>query len=308
MALVRCGIAACVALTAVALCPIGSCAREPARHVVAPPARDYAVGPQYDTTHVYVPADDFDRFVAALLATFGGTASQKGEFTVTPTSSRTLSQLVLTPVGTLSVFGFRTPVPAPFGSERTGYLLSDFDAGIAAARAAGADVLVEPFPDPIGRDAVVQWAGGVNMQFYWHTVPPDYPVLVTVPENRVYLSAGKADAFVRQWMRFSKGRVLSDNPRAPGAEIGAPGKTFRSIALESRFGRVLVLVTDGHLAWPFGRELTGYAVSDLAATLEKGRAAGVEVLVGPYAAGDRDAAMVRFPGGYIAEIHAPHTG
>src|SRR5246127_5533813 len=31
------------------------------------------VAPQYDTTHVYVSPEDFDRFVASLLATFGGT-------------------------------------------------------------------------------------------------------------------------------------------------------------------------------------------------------------------------------------------
>lgn len=37
-----------------------------------------AVGPQYDTTHVYVDAKDFDRFVASLLATFGGTTSKQG--------------------------------------------------------------------------------------------------------------------------------------------------------------------------------------------------------------------------------------
>jgi hypothetical protein len=37
-----------------------------------------AVGPQYDTTHVYVAPDDFDRFVASLIATFGGTKSQQG--------------------------------------------------------------------------------------------------------------------------------------------------------------------------------------------------------------------------------------
>ena len=44
-----------------------------------------AVAPQYDTTHVYVPAADFDRFVASLLATFGGRATPKGTSTVTPT-------------------------------------------------------------------------------------------------------------------------------------------------------------------------------------------------------------------------------
>jgi len=78
------------------------------------PARatsNVAVGAQYDTTHVYVAPADYDTFVASLVATFGGTTSKKGVFTVTPTPSKTMSQLVLTPVGTLSVFGFETPIP-----------------------------------------------------------------------------------------------------------------------------------------------------------------------------------------------------
>jgi hypothetical protein len=58
------------------------------------------------------------------------------------------------------------------------------------------------------------------------------------------------------------------------------------------------------LPWPFGRELTGYEVSDLAQTLIKAKASGAEVVVAPFSAGDRDSAMVQFPGGYIAEIHA----
>ena len=66
-----------------------------------------SVGPQYDTTHVYVAPDDFNRFVKSLSATFGGTTSPEGEFQVTPTPSKTMSQLVLTPVGTISVFGFK---------------------------------------------------------------------------------------------------------------------------------------------------------------------------------------------------------
>src|SRR6201998_4939919 len=74
-----------------------------------------AVGPQYDTTHVYVAPEDFDRFVAGLIATFGGTTTKRGVFTVTPTKSSTMSQLVMTPAGTVSVFGFKTPVPHPFG-------------------------------------------------------------------------------------------------------------------------------------------------------------------------------------------------
>jgi hypothetical protein len=94
-----------------------------------------AVGPQYDTTHVYVAPEDFDRFVASLLATFGGTTTKQGVFTVTPTRSSTMSQLVLTPVGAVSVFGFKTPIPYPFGLERTGYLVTDMDEAVRAAKA-----------------------------------------------------------------------------------------------------------------------------------------------------------------------------
>src|SRR5215468_11312583 len=96
------------------------------------------VGAQYDTTHVYVQPEDFDKFVASLLATFGGSATKQGVFTVTPTPSKTMSQLVLTPAGSLSVFGFKTPIPYPFGAERTGYLVTDMDLAIKAAKAQGA--------------------------------------------------------------------------------------------------------------------------------------------------------------------------
>src|SRR5580698_3131514 len=92
-----------------------------------------AVGPQYDTTHVYVAPEDFDRFVASLIETFSGTTTKQGVFTVTPTQSSTMSQLVLTPVGTVSVFGFKTPIPYPFGAERTGYLVTDMDGATRAA-------------------------------------------------------------------------------------------------------------------------------------------------------------------------------
>src|SRR5713101_8041405 len=235
-----------------------------------------AVGPQYDTTHVYVAPGDFDPFVASLVATFGGTTSKQGVFTVTPTPSSTMSQLVLTPVGTLSVFGFKTPVPYPFGAERTGYLVADMDGAVKAARSAGADVLVTPFDDPIGRDAIIQWPGGVNMQLYWHTTAPAYKTLETIPENRVYVSADRADAFTRSFVAFSHGKVISDNPHAPGAEIGKPSETYRRIRIESTFGKLAVLVTDGHLPYPYGRELTGYEVSDLTDSLTKAKTAGVE--------------------------------
>ena len=143
-----------------------------AQSIAATP--NVAVEPQYDTTHVYVAPEDFDRFVTSVVATFGGTTSKQGVFTVTPTPSSTMSQLVLTPVGTLSVFGFKTPIPYPFGVERTGYLVTDIDTAVQTARATGAEVVVAPFNDPIGRDAIIQWPGGVKTQLYWHTTAPSY--------------------------------------------------------------------------------------------------------------------------------------
>lgn len=263
-----------------------------------------AVAPQYDTTHVYVSPQDFDGFVSSLLATFGGTATKQGVFTVTPTPSSTMSQLVLTPVGSISVFGFKTPIPYPFGLERTGYLVTDLDAAIRAARSTGADVLVAPFNDPIGRDAIIQWPGGVNTQLYWHTAAPSYASLQFIPENRVYVSIDKADKFVRSFLAFSHGRVASNDAHAPGVEIGRLGDTYRRVRLESQFGKLTVFITDGHLPYPYGREMTGYEVANLMDTLTKAKAAGVEILIPPYTTNDRDAAIVQFPGGYIAEIHS----
>lgn len=264
----------------------------------------FAVGPQYDTTHVYVAPEDFDRFVTSFTATFGGTTSKQGVFQVTPTPSKTMSQLVLTPVGTISVFGFKTPIPYPFGVERTGYLVNDFDKAVEAARKAGADVIVAPFPDPIGRDAIIQWPGGVNMQLYWHTTAPSYKPLTTIPENRVYVSSDRANTFIRDFVSFSKGKVVSDNKHASGIEIGRPNDNYRCVQIESDFGKMVVLVTDGHLPWPYGRELTGYEVADLKETLDKANAAGVTTLIAPFTSGNRISAIVQFPGGYIAEIHA----
>jgi len=266
---------------------------------------DMAVGPQYDTAHVYVAPADMARFAAAFTATFGGAASRPAVTHVTPTPSSAEWQAIQTPVGTISLFGFTTPIPYPFGAERTGYLVRDMDAAIAAARAAGADVLVAPFPDPIGKDAIIQWPGGVDMQLYVHNTPPSYPAFETIPENRVYVSAERADAFVSAFLAFSHGKVTQDDGSAPGVEVGRPGEAFREIRIESGFGKVTVLVTDGHLPFPYGRETTGYEVGDLTKTLAKTTGAGASVLVGSYTSRDRTAAVVEFPGGYIAEIHAP---
>jgi predicted enzyme related to lactoylglutathione lyase len=267
-------------------------------------ASSVAVSPQYDTTHVYVAPEDFDRFTASLLATFGGSKSQRGIFQVTPTPSQTMSQLIFTPAGTFSVFGFKTPVPYPFGIERTGYLVQDMDFAVQSARRNGADVTVATFADPIGRDAIIEWPGGVHMQLYWHTTAPNYAALQTIPENRVYVSPGSASAFIRDFVGFAGGHVTADEPASPGVEIGDPGSYYRSVTINSGFGKVRVLVTNGHLPYPYGRETTGYEVSDLTATLDKAKASGAKVLVEPYSSRGRAAALVQFPGGYIAEIHS----
>jgi predicted enzyme related to lactoylglutathione lyase len=263
-----------------------------------------AVGPQYDTTHVYVAPQDFDRFIASLIATFGGTTTKQGVFTVTPTPSSTMSQLVMTPAGTVSVFGFKSPVPYPFGLERTGYLVTDMDEAIRAAKATGADVLVLAFNDPIGRDAIIQWPGGVNTQLYWHTTAPSYAPLQTIPENRVYVSQERVDAFVSSFLAFSHGSLVSDEPGALGVEIGRPAETYRRVRIESKFGKLTALVTDGHLPYPYGREMTGYEVTNLTDTLTKAKASGVAVLVPPFKTDERESVLVQFPGGYIAEIHS----
>jgi len=275
-----------------------------AKDAARPSASQVGVGAQYDTTHVYVAPEEVDKFAASFLATFGGQSTKQVVATVTPTPSSTTSQLLQTPVGTVSLFGFKTPIPYPFGAERTGYLVTDLDEAIKAAKEAGADVLVATFPDPIGRDAVIQWPGSVNMQLYWHTTKPSYAAFETVPENRVYVSPERANAFTHSFLRFSHGKVVSDDVRAAGVEIGRPKDTYRRIRIESVFGKMTVFATDGHLPYPYGRELTGYEVTNLKDTLTKATVAGAKVLVEPFTSDRRESAIVQFPGGYVAEIHA----
>jgi hypothetical protein len=88
------------------------------------------------------------------------------------------------------------------------------------------------------------------MQLYWHSIPPKAPPLKTIPENRVYVSPGRADAFVGGFLAFAHGKIVSDEAHAPGIEVGQSGETFRRVGIDSPFGKVAVLVTDGHLPYP----------------------------------------------------------
>jgi predicted enzyme related to lactoylglutathione lyase len=263
-----------------------------------------AVGPQYDSTHVYVAPSDLDAFVASVVATFGGQPAKPSVANVLPVPSNTVLQALPSPVGMFSIFAFQTPIPFPFGQERTGYLVTDLDQAVKEARADGAEVIVAPWKDPIGMDAVIQWPGGVKMQLYWHFTPPSSPPLATIPDNRVYVSPDAADASVNDFVRFAHGKVISDDAHADAGEIGRPGETYRRVRITSTFGNMQVLVTDGHLPYPFGHEVTGYQVQDLSATLAKATAAGAKLLSPPYKLSDRSTAIVEFPGGFIAEVHS----
>jgi hypothetical protein len=263
-----------------------------------------AVGPQYDSTHVYVAPADLAAFVKSFTTTFGGQAYNLLVMNVLPVPSSTGFQSVSTPAGILSVFAFQSPIPFPFGQERTGYLVTDMDMAIKAARSAGAEVIVEPFKDAFGRDAVIQFPGGLKTQLYWHFTPPNSPPLETIPDNRVYVSRDQADNFVKSFIAFSRGKVIEDSQRADAGEIGRPKEAFRRIRITSQFGNMQINVTDGHLPYPFGHEIMGYQVSDLAVTLEKTKAARAKILSPPFTATDRVTAIVQFPGGYIAEIHS----
>ena len=154
----------------------------------------------------------------------------------------------------------------------------------------------------------MQFPGGIDAQLYWHTTAPSYPALESVPDNRIYLTPDAVGPFLGSYLRFTGGRILSDRRAADGGELGLDGRTYRRIAIRSTFGNTVVSVTDGHLPYPFGREVTGYAVPDLAATLSRAEAAGAKVLWGPYASGGRWSAMVQFPGGYVAELHQGSDG
>jgi hypothetical protein len=78
------------AILAFATTLLGSMVAVPAIADSDASAASVAVGPQYDSTHVYVAPDQVEPFVASFIATFGGHASKPAEVKVTPTESATI--------------------------------------------------------------------------------------------------------------------------------------------------------------------------------------------------------------------------
>lgn len=274
-----------------------------------PPEQPWVVsragGPQYVATHVYLPPGEADRFVSSWVETFGGTARSMGIVNVTPTPSLINSQVIISPVGTLSVFELTGPMPHPFGLERAGWRVADLNTSVNLARDLGAAVVVEPFGDPVGRHAVVQLPGGSHIQFYWVSIPLTFSPLNSIPDSRFYLSPDSVEAFLNVYLPLTEATVVADNAQKDGLAIGRPSNTFREIRIASPLGSTVLIVTDGHLPYPYGHEVVGYAVNDIEDTLTKARAAGATVLAPVVAVNGNCSAVLQFPGGYIAEVHAP---
>jgi hypothetical protein len=125
-----------VATLAICAIAIPAAAAQAAPPSTAAPFRSLAVGPQYTTTHVYVTRGSVAAFTTSWEAVFGGTNSVPAIADVTPTPSETISELIKSPVGTLSIFDFQTPIPYPFGVERNGLLLADFPTASRRPRSA----------------------------------------------------------------------------------------------------------------------------------------------------------------------------
>ena len=181
---------------------------------------DVGVGAQYDSAHVYVAPADFDRFVAST-GDFWRYRFEAGRVYGDADASSTMSQIVLTPAGIFSVFGFKTPVPYPFGGERTGYLVSDLDEAVCAARGGSGRTGDSVSAIPLGGTRVIQWPqSGLNMQLYWHTTAPSYAPLETIPRiGFMFRKKGRGGSRAVFWL-FLAAKV-SDDANAPGVERSA---------------------------------------------------------------------------------------
>jgi len=177
---------------------------------------------------------------------------QEGEFTVTPTPSLTMSQLVLTPVGTLSVFGFKTPIPYPFGAERTGYLVTDIDAAVRAARAHGAALTARHFrPDRSRRHHSV-----ARRRQHGSSIAHDGGIsrAANRPGEPGLRLAGFADAFIRDFVAFAHGKIVcwttvrarrGDRPTNRYLPTRPPRIRLRRVAVLVTMASSLSLWTEG---------------------------------------------------------------
>ncbi|MED5812206.1 glyoxalase [Mycolicibacterium sp. 050232] len=273
----------------------------------APPENEtIALGAPFRTFHVYAQPGTAQAFVNSWIATFGGEAQPPANgIDLTPYPSKATAIMLSSPVAALSVYDFSSGIPYPFGREVSGWGVTDVDVGIQQATAANAHVLVAPFDDPLGRDAVIQFPAGNAVQL-WHLfdLPPSlYPPLTTMPDLRIYVPEHSMDQFLDSYLAFTQGESVSDNAEADGVQIGLEGKTYRRVRTTSDYGNTVVIGTDGQLPYPFGRESAGITVQSVADTVDKAKANGATVLWGPTTVPEGHSVIVQFPGAYVVEIH-----
>ena len=127
-----------------------------------------------------------------------------------------------------------------------------------------------------------------------------------VPENRVYVSKDSAEAFIHAFLlAFSHGQGAVGSTRRRAGRRGSAGlANYRRVRIASPFGRMVVLVTDGQLPWPYGRETTGYEVAGPRRDARQGcRRRAPRSSFQPTWQTTATLHSSSSPGGYIAEIH-----
>jgi hypothetical protein len=127
--------------------------------------------------------------------------------------------------------------------------------------------------------------------------------LITIQEQRVYVSPDNVAAYISGYLRFTGGQIIKVLPLADGRDIGQPGETYQRFYLKSSVGVVDVLVTNGQLPFPYGKEHDGFQVSDVVVTVQRAVNSGATALTDPIFANGRTSAIIEFPGGFIAEVH-----
>ena len=107
--------------------------------------------------------------------------------------------------------------------------------------------LVERSDRPGRSHTVARWRGYATLLAHYRAFVSSFK---TIPENRVYVSPERTAQFVKSFLDFSHGQLVSDVDPAPGIEIGRHSETFRRIRIKSGFGLLTVFVTDGTFRIP----------------------------------------------------------
>ena len=71
------------------------------------------------------------------------------------------------------------------------------------------------------------------------------------------MSPDRIEDFVHDFGAFAQAKVISDDHKAPGLEIGRPNDVYRRVRMDSLFGKVTVLATTVIFPIPTGAKQRG---------------------------------------------------